>query len=189
VSGREVTSTNTDAGSGSSSVLSSAFSAADHERIGWLDDGHAFAAFEGPKDRLLDRRPYLLDLDRPAFARLDDHHVGMRTAGDAAARRTLAARAAIVHLQTVELLRDRDGDQAFADSLWAGQDKARRQRLARNGLREQPYEAAMADNVPKCHYWRMLPRRSPARTDGRSEDTVLELNGRHDRWRFKTRRV
>ena len=81
VSGREVTSTNTDAGSGSSSVLSSAFSAADHERVGLLDDGHALAAFEGPKDRLLDRRPHLLDLDRPAFARLDHHHVGMRSHG------------------------------------------------------------------------------------------------------------
>ena len=54
-------------------------------------------------------------------------------------------------MEAVQLLCDRYRRQPFADAFGPRQDEARGQRLAPDGLREQAYEAAMTDNIPKSH--------------------------------------
>ena len=153
VSGRDVTSTNTDAGSGSSSVLSSAFCAA-------TTSASACSMIVTRLRPSKGRKTACSIAARTCSILIDPLSPGSIVITSGCAPRAMRRHTAHwPHAPPVHpSLRGRFSSCAIEIAVsrlptpsGPRQDKARRQRLARNRLRKQAHEAAMADNVPKCH--------------------------------------
>ena len=165
MSGRDVTRMNTDAGSGSSSVLSSAFCAADHERVGLFDDRHTPAAFERaerPRGRSPPRTcSILIDPVSPGSisSRRDARHG--RCGGMQRTRRTHRARTIAVAHRAVQFSACATATAVSRLPTPSGPDKIRLgvSDSREMALREQAQQRAMTDNLPKRHRRRMVSRR------------------------------
>jgi len=124
--------------------------------IGFVDDDDPPARLEGPIPGLGDDGADGFDLDRPAVARREQHHVGMRAAPDPLARGAGAAGVALEPIAAtrrgaIDGLGHRHRHTLLADAGRTREQQGGRERLARDRARQQRHEPAVADDVAEGH--------------------------------------